>query len=84
MAYFRMNDDGNFEYSYYGVHGWIEHGYAAPVNIEAYFEEKMFYEAVKNSYQNLDLSRKRDLERFNAKMEKTADWLRMKVHWMYF
>ena len=84
MAYFRMNDDGNFEYSYYGVHGWIEHGYAAPVNIETYFDEEPFFEAVKSSYKNLDLTRKRDLERFNAKKQKTADWLRKKANGFYF
>ena len=84
MAYFRMNDDGNFEYSYYWVHGWIEHGYAAPVNIETYFDEEPFFEAVKSSYKNLDLTRKRDLERFNAKKQKTADWLRKKANGFYF
>ena len=84
MAYFRMNDDGNFEYSYYGVHGWIEHGYAAPVNIETYFDEEPFFEAVKSSYKNLDLTRKRDLERFIAKRDKTAAWLRQKANGIYF
>ena len=86
MAYFKMNDDGNFEYSYYGVSDCIERGYAAPVNIEAYLDDESFFEAVRSSYKNIDLTgrRKRDLERFNSKMEKTADWLRIKVDGMYF
>ena len=42
--------------------------------------------AVKNSYKNIDLTgrRKHDLERFAAKREKTAAWLRKKANGFYF
>ena len=40
MAYFMKNDDGNYEYSYYGVNGCILGDYVAPVVIEAYIEDE--------------------------------------------
>ena len=86
MAYFMKNDDGNYEYSYYGVNGCILGDYVAPVVIEAYIEDEAFYEAVKKSYKHIDLTgrRKRDMERFIAKRDKTAAWLRQKANGIYF
>lgn len=86
MAYFEKDFDGNFQYSYYGVNGIILGDYVDPSNIEAYIEDEAFFEAVKNSYKNIDLTgkRKSDIERFNAKKNKTADWLRQKSKGFYF
>ena len=86
MAYFEKDFEGNFQYSYYGVNGWILREYVNPTGIEAYIEDELFYDAVKDSYKRIDLTgrNKRDLERFNAKMNKTADWLRKKANGIYF
>jgi hypothetical protein len=86
MAYFEKDFDGNFQYSYNGVNVWILGNYVNPTGIEAYIEDEVFYDAVKDSYKSIDLTgrNKRDLERFNAKMNKTADWLRKKANGIYF
>ena len=86
MAYFMKNDDGNYEYSYYGVGDIICGEYVDPTLIEAYLEDETFYEAVKGSYNKIDLTgrRKRDMDRFNAKREKTAAWLRKQANGIYF
>ena len=86
MAYFEKDIEGNFQYSYYGVNGIILGDYVNPEDIEAYIEDEMFYEAVKDSYKSIDLTgrRKRDMERFIAKRNKTADWLRLKANGIYF
>ena len=86
MAYFEKDFDGNIQYSYNGVNGWILGNYVNPTGIEAYIEDEVFYDAVKDSYKSIDLTgrNKRDLERFNAKMNKTADWLRKKANGIYF
>ena len=86
MAYFEKNDEGNYEYSYYGVGDCILGEYVTPELIEAYIEDETFHEAVKNSYKKIDLTgrRKRDLERFLAKRDKTAAWLRQKAKGIYF
>ena len=78
MGYFEKDLEGNFQYSYYGVNGIILGDYVNPEGIEAYIDDEMFYEAVKDSYKHIDLTgkRKRDLERFIAKREKTAATLR--------
>lgn len=74
------------EIQYYGVNGIILGDYVNPEGIEAYIDDEMFYEAVKDSYKHIDLTgkRKRDLERFIAKREKTAAWLRQKANGIYF
>jgi hypothetical protein len=86
MAYFEKNDDGNYEYSYCGVADCIFGEYVNPEGIEAYIADEVFYEAVKHSYKKIDLTgrRKRDMERFIAKRNKTADWLRLKANGIYF
>ena len=86
MAYFEKNFDGNFSYSYYGVRDTIIGEYVDPGKIEAYLEDESFWEAVRQSYKNIDLSGKnqRDLDRFNAKRLKTAEWLRKKANGFYF
>ena len=86
MAYFEKDFEGHFQYSYCGVNGVILGDYVNPEDIEAYIEDEMFYEAVKDSYKSIDLTGKckRDLERFNAKKQKTADWLRKKANGFYF
>ena len=86
MAYFEKNFDGNFSYSYYGVGDVIIGEYVDPGKIEAYLEDESFWEAVRQSYKNIDLSGKnqRDLDRFNAKRLKTAEWLRKKANAFYF
>ena len=52
--------------------------------IEAYIEDEVFWETVKNSYKDIDLSNKKDKERFIAKRQKTADWLRKQANGIYF
>jgi hypothetical protein len=86
MAYFEKNSDGNFMYSYCGVGDIILGEYVDPTLIEAYLEDETFEVAVRNSYKSIDLSgrSKRDIERFNAKMQKTADWLRKQANAIYF
>ena len=86
MAYFEKISDGNFMYSYCGVGDIILGEYVDPELIEAYLEDETFEVAVKNSYKHIDLSgkSKRDLERFNAKKQKTADWFRKKANGFYF
>ena len=86
MAYFEKDIEGNFQYSYYGVNGVILGDYVNPEGIETYIEDEMFYEAVKDSYKSIDLTgrRKRDMERFIAKRDKTAAWLRKKANGIYF
>lgn len=86
MAYFEKNDNGNYVYSYCGVADCIMGEYVTNGLIEAYIEDETFYEAVKNSYKNIDLTgrRRRDMERFVAKRDKTADWLRKKANGIYF
>lgn len=86
MAYFYKNYDNNFEYSYLGVNDCILGEYVTPDLIEAYIEDETFYEAVKNSYKHIDLSgrSKHDKERFAAKTNKTANWLRRKANAIYF
>jgi hypothetical protein len=86
MAYFEKISDGNFMYSYCGVGDIILGEYVDPELIEAYLEDETFEVAVKNSYKHIDLSgkSKRDLERFNAKKQKTAYWLRKKANGFYF
>ena len=86
MAYFEKNHEGNFLYSYYGVGDTIMGQYVDPSKIDKYLEDEAFGEAVRRSYKNIDLSgkNKRDLERFNAKKLKTAEWLRKKANGFYF
>ena len=86
MAYFEKDFEGNFQYSYCGVNGIILGDYVNREGIEAYIDDEMFYEAVKDSYKSIDLTgrRKRDMERFIAKRNKTADWLRLKANGIYF
>ena len=48
MAYFEKDFEENFQYSYYGVNGIILGDYVNPEDIEAYIEDEIFYEAVKN------------------------------------
>ena len=86
MSYFVKEADGNFHYSYYGVVDWVMAEYVNPQGIEVYIENEQFSNAVKGSYKDIDLTgkRKRDLERFNAKKQKTADWLRKKANGFYF
>ena len=86
MAYFEKNHDGDYEYSYNGVSDCIFGEYVTSEKIEAYIEDETFYNAVKNSYKDIDLTgrSKRDLERFTKKMEKTAGWLRKKASGFYF
>ena len=86
MAYFEKHDDGNYEYSYYGVSDCILGEYVTPELIEAYISDDTFYDAVRPSYKSIDLTcrRKRDLERFLAKRDKTAAWLRQKAKGIYF
>ncbi len=86
MSCFTKIDDKNFMYSYYGVTDCIPEEYVTPELIGAYINDEVFYEAVKNSYKDINLtgSRKRDMERFNAKFNKTADWLRQKANCIYF
>ena len=86
MAYFKKCDDGKYEYSYCGVCNYILGEYVAPELIEAYIEDETFHEAVKNSYKKINLtgSCKRDMERFIAKKNKTAAWLRQKANGIYF
>ena len=86
MAYFSKNNDGQFEYSYYGVDGHILEKFVHPDLINAYLEDEVFWEAVKNSYTNIDplYGSKRDRERFQKKYKKTAEWLRKKANGIYF
>jgi hypothetical protein len=86
MAYFNKDYDGNFSYSYYGVCDTILGDYVTPGAIDAYLEDEVFWEAVRRSYTSIDLSgkSKRDMERFNAKRLKTAEWLRKKANAFYF
>ena len=60
--------------------------YVNPQGIEAYIQNEQFSNAVKGSYKNIDLTgkRKRDLERFEAKKKRTAQWLRGKADGRYF
>lgn len=86
MAYFSKFDDELFSYSYCGVSDMILSEYVNPTGIEAYIADEVFEEAVKASYKNIDISgrSKRDLERFNAKRERVAAWLRDKANARYF
>lgn len=86
MAYFVKNFDENFSYSYCGVSDTIIGDYVNSDKIDAYLEDEAFWEAVRRSYKNIDLSgkNKRDLARFNAKCEKTAEWIRNKANALYF
>ena len=75
-----------FHYSYYGVVDRLMAEYVNPQGIEAYIQNEQFSNAVKRSYKNIDLTRKRkrDLERFEAKKKRTAQWLREKADGRYF
>lgn len=86
MPSFDKNDDGTFTYSYYGVKGQIPKEYVNRESIDIYLEAESFFKAVKDSYKSIDLSgrRKRDLERFNAKKMKTAQWLRKQSEGRFF
>lgn len=86
MSYFQKDYEGNFSYSYYGVGDTILGDYVDPGKIDAYLEDEAFWEAVRRSYKSIDLSgkSKRDMERFNAKRLKTAEWLRKKANAFYF
>ena len=86
MPHFTKNDDGTYTYSYNRVNGWILEEYVCPDGIEAYIDDEVFWDAVKDSYKNIDLTgkSKRDLERFHAKHKKTADWLRKQANAIYF
>ena len=86
MAYFEKDFEGNFQYSYCGVCGQILGDYVNPEGIEAYIEDELFFDAVKDSYKAIDLTgrNKKDLERFDKKLNKTADWLRKKASEIYF
>jgi len=57
-----------------------------PSGIDAYLEGEAFFDAVEGSYKDIDLTgrSKRDLERFDKKLNKTADWLRKKAAGIYF
>ena len=81
MAYFMKDNQGNIEYSYYGVCDCILAEYATVEGIEAYIEDEVFQQAVVNSYQNIDLSgeNEKNVDRVLAKMDRTADWLRKKM-----
>lgn len=86
MSYFVKEADGNFHYSYYGVVDRVMAEYVNPQGIEVYIQNKQFSNAVKGSYKNIDLTgkRKRDLERFETKRKRTAQWLREKADGRYF
>ena len=77
--FYEMNDE--FYYEYDGVYGFILSEYATPERIEAYLDDEEFDEAIKNRYKKIDLSGKneKDLDRFRARKEKTANWLRKQV-----
>ena len=81
MPHFIKDSDGNIDYYYDYVHGTILADYANPEGIEAYLEDEVFFETVKNRYKNIDLSgtNKKDIARYNARVEKTANWLRKQV-----
>ena len=81
MPHFMKDNDGNIDYYYDHVHGSILAEYANPEGIEAYLEDEVFFETVKNRYKNIDLSgaNKKDISRYYARVEKTADWLRKQV-----
>ena len=76
--------DGTISYSYNRVNGTIDAEYVSPDRIEAYIEDEVFWETVKNSYKDIDLSNKKDKERFLTKRQKTADWLRKQANGIYF
>lgn len=81
MAYFIKDDQGNVEYSYYGVQDCIPTQYISFEGIEAYIKDDAFQQAVINSYSSLNLSgdNAKDIDRVFAKMDRTATWLRRKV-----
>ena len=81
MAYFIKDDQGNVEYSYYGVQDWILAQYISFDGIEAYINDETFQQAVINSYSSLNLSgdNAKDIDRVLAKMDRTATWLRRKI-----
>ena len=84
MPHFDKQTDGTFSYSYNRVNGTIDAEFVSPDRIEAYIEDDGFWETVKNSYKDIDLSNKKDKERFIAKRQKTADWLRKQANGIYF
>lgn len=84
MPRFEKIDDETFIYSYNNVAGMIDAEYVCPEHIEAYIEDEVFWETVKGSYKDIDLSKKKNMERFLAKRQKTADWLRKQANGIYF
>ena len=78
--------DIEYKDGYCGVADCIFGEYVNPEGIEVYIADEVFYEAVKHSYKKIDLTgrRKRDMERFIAKRDKTAAWLRQKAKGIYF
>ena len=83
MAYFERDPDGNVMYSYYNVAGMILDKYATPNFIDSYIDDKAFHEAVKFSFDNIDLHSEKGVEQFDKKYKKTATWLRNKVKGIY-
>lgn len=79
--FFKFDDYGNIDYNYDRVFGWIEASYANPEGIEAYLDDEAFIEDVKNSYKRIDLTgdNQRDIDRFLAKQNRVADWLRKQM-----
>ena len=81
MAYFKKDDHGNVQYSYYGVSDCILADYTSPEKLEAYLDDEVFQQAVINSYEHIDLSgdNEKNISRVLAKMDRTAEWLRKKA-----
>lgn len=79
--YFEFDNYGNLWYSYNRVNGSIDAHFANPEGIEAYLDDEVFIEDVKNSYKRIDLTgdNQRDIDRFLAKQNRVADWLRKKM-----
>lgn len=83
MAYFERDSDGNVMYSYYNVSGMIMDSCATPNLIDIYINGEEFHEAVKFSFDNIDLHSAKAVEQFDKKYKKTATWIRNKINGIY-
>ena len=81
MPHFIKNSDGNYDYYYDGVYGTILPGYANQTDIEAYLNDEAFFKTVENRYKKIDLTgfNPKDTQRYNARVQKTANWLRKTI-----
>ena len=79
MAYFEKYSDEEYRYSYDGVNGSILAGYVTPELIDAYLDDEVFLDAIKERYVHIDLDNPKDMARFETRIEKTAAWLRKQV-----